>query len=312
MQALGYSPATIKHTSTCVRLFSGFLLGINDVRKVTTDDLRLFIFSLRDRKATLNRSISLNNKKLSLTTINTYTRAIKAFWSWLLREGILSKNPLAIIPSPRFPRKLPKIFSEEQITLILRAAAINQRDLAIIALLLDSGIRLSELTGITPKDIDIKNGTLKVYSKGGKERYAYFSPHTALMLNDYTFNTRPEPLSEDKLFLTKSGEPLKKEMVQKNLVRIGEGAGISERLSPHKLRHTYATLSLKNGNNLEYLRITLGHKDIKTTSDAYLAAAAVDIAIAHRKSSPISNILKVNQLKRRVKNESSIVRKRQL
>ena len=113
-------------------------------------------------------------------------------------------------------------------------------------------------------------------------------------IHHYIHNVRPQPKSEDRLFLTVNGYPLTTTRVQKLLEVIGRKAGLKTRLSAHKLRHTYATLCLKNGNNLEYVRITLGHSDIKTTSDAYLAASDSDVASACKRFSPIANLLKNN------------------
>jgi integrase/recombinase XerD len=143
-------------------------------------------------------------------------------------------------------------------------------------------------------DIDTTIGRVKVFGKGSKERYTYICPATALSIYHYIQNIRPEPRSEDRLFLTVDGYPLTTIRLQKLLEVIGRKAGLKNRLSAHKLRHTYATLCLKNGNNLEYVRITLGHSDIKTTSDAYLAASDSDVASACRRFSPLANLLKGN------------------
>ena len=126
--------------------------------------------------------------------------------------------------------------------------------------------------------------------KGGKERYSYFSPMAALSLRDYLDKCRPLPREEDGLFLTGAGFRLDRRSIQTLLGRLGRRAGLATRLSPHALRHTYATLCLRNGNNLEYVRITLGHTNIKTTSDAYLAASQADVAQAHQRFSPLANL----------------------
>jgi integrase/recombinase XerD len=110
-------------------------------------------------------------------------------------------------------------------------------------------------------DVDTSTGRVKVFGKGSKERYTYVSSATALSIHNYVDNVRPEPMSEDRLFLTVDGCPLSAKRVQKILEVIGHKARLPIRLSAHNLRHTYATLCLKNGNNVEYVRITLGHSD---------------------------------------------------
>ncbi|MEE9528520.1 MAG: tyrosine-type recombinase/integrase, partial [Dehalococcoidia bacterium] len=122
-----------------------------------------------------------------------------------------------------------------------------------------------------------------------KERVVYFSPQTAAAIETYRFN-RPDPMAEPHLFLTRDGYPLTGTRIQKILERVGKQAGLSQRLSPHKLRHTFATMSLKYGSNLEYIRIMLGHSDIRTTQNAYLNVASEDIAKSSRKTSPVANL----------------------
>ena len=102
---------------------------------------------------------------------------------------------------------------------------------------------------------------------------------------------RPEPVGEDWLFLTDDGRPLTNQRVQKMLNTIGKKAGLNKRLCPHRLRHTAATLSLKYGANLDYVRRILGHTDIKTT-EVYLGICDADVAEAHRKFSPVANLAK--------------------
>jgi integrase/recombinase XerD len=270
-------------------LFNEFLGGIDEVGQVTGDDLRRFIVWLRS-KTVWGGIHPKQHNKLSPVTVNTYTRGVRAFWRWLQVEAIIVNNPLAGVSAPNIPRKLPRIFSEEEMVAILRVASRRLRERAMVELLVDSGIRLSEMIGLEINDIDMKRGTVRVMGKGNRERYTYISPKTALSIINYVRHERPEPAAEDKLFLSEDGYQMRQSRVQRILEIMGKKAGIKQRLSPHKLRHTYATLSLRNGNNLEYIRITLGHTDIKTTSDYYLAAADADIARAHQKYSPMANL----------------------
>jgi site-specific recombinase XerD len=285
--AQGFSEVAIIHTERCVRSFAAFSGGIGDVAAVEANDLRRFILYLKDKTARHN---CRHGKTLSPVSVNTYIRAVRSFWSWLEKTQAIASNPFARVPAPRYPRKVARVYSEEQLKILLRYVNSKQREHAIIDLLLDSGIRLSELTGLTVDDFDLVHGSVKVLGKGGKERFSYFSPVTALSLRDYLDKGRPQPQEDDFFFLTNTGFRLDKRGVQSSLSRLGRAAGLSTRLSPHMLRHTYATLCLKNGNNLEYVRITLGHTNIKTTSDAYLAASQADVATAHHRFSPLANL----------------------
>jgi site-specific recombinase XerD len=267
--------------------FAAFLGGIGDVRAVGGDDLRQYINHLKDRPS---RGKGRQGRKLSLTSVNTYVRAVRSFWGWLRRTEVIPVNPLADVPAPRYPRRVARVYTEEQLKTVLGSVAQRPRERAILALFLDSGIRVSELSGLEVEDIDLRAGSVRVLGKGGKERYSYFSPMAALSLRDYLDRGRPLPREDDYLFLTGAGYRLTTRGVQALLARLGRVAGLTTRLSAHTLRHTYATLCLRNGNNLEYVRITLGHTDIKTTSDAYLAASQADVAAAHHRFSPLANL----------------------
>ena len=286
-RAEGLSPKTVSHVRLGVRLFADFLGGVPDVKKVTGDDLRRFIVALQQRPKWQGMK-QANGQKISATAINTYTRAVKSFWSWLLREGIIKSNPLASVPAPKTGKRLPKVLTEDELRRVLRVASKSDRDYAIVSLLLDSGIRLGELVGLSPDDVE--NDRVRVIGKGDKQRYAYISKETRLAVTLYYADERPEPVADSRLFLTKFGYPLTASRVQKILERIGKEAEVSQRLSPHKLRHSFATLSLRYGSNLEVLRRQLGHSDTKVT-EVYLSLADADIAEAHRKTSPVTNLM---------------------
>jgi integrase/recombinase XerC len=292
----GKSHNTISLNVTALRLFQEFLRAVQiptDIDCIGVPEIRQFILYLQQVKAWRRHpTISPRSHGLSGHSINSYLRAISAFWSWLEREGLIRKNALKAVPAPRLPRRLPRAFSEDEVRKILHSAENRPRDRAMVQLFLDSGVRLSELVGLTVPDLDLRLGRLRVYGKGGKERYAYFSNRTAEALKRYISTVRPHALEEDRLFLNIDGTPMDKKRVSKVLEVVGRHAGISQRLSAHKLRHTFATLSLRFGNNLEYLRLALGHADIETTSKSYLAASDADVAIAQRRSSPMANIYK--------------------
>jgi integrase/recombinase XerD len=287
-RAAGMSPQTVAHVKRVIGFFKIFMGDISDVRQVTADDLKRFIIALQERRRWQGLPQD-KGKSLSGTTINTYVRAIKSFWSWLAKEKIIEENPFADVPAPKLPKKLPKILSEDDLTRILKTSQYDDREHAIIELLLDSGIRLGELVNLNVNDVDTQTGVVKVFGKGSKEGRVFISDSTRAAVGLYWMDSRPKPRGEDKLFLTYDGYPLTKGRVQKILERIGKKAGITTRLSPHKLRHSYATLSLKYGANLEYVRRTLRHTDIKTT-EVYLSVSDADIENAHRQFSPVENI----------------------
>lgn len=265
-RAAGFSRAQLNHMRSCVGLLDRFLHGIEDMREVNAADFRRFLVDLRDRPVWRG----LKNEQarhLSGTSINTYARAIKAFFIWLNVEAIIPSNPLAAVLAPRKPKTLPKVYSEKDLRAVCATAAASIRDNAVFCLFLDSGIRLSELGTLKIGDVDTQSGTLKVRGKGNKERFAYFSVDAVKHVDRYMRQFRHGAGKGDFLFLTKDGQPLQARGIQSLLLRLGEKAGLEERLTPHKLRHSFATLSLKYGGNLEYIRKILGHTDIKTTSE---------------------------------------------
>ena len=195
------------------------------------------------------------------------------------------------VRAPKLPKRLPKVISEKDMIAVFDSVAENPRETALLLLLLDSGITLSEVVELDDNYVDTTSGTVRVFrEKTQNERYAYFSPPTAAAaIEAYRF-IRPQPVNAPRLFLTQDGYPLTAKRVQKILERVGQRAGISQRLSPHKLRHSFATGSLKYDSNLEYIRIMLGHSDIRTTSRAYLHMTNADVAEASKRTSPVVNL----------------------
>ena len=283
------SPKTVEHVKLSVKLFTSSVGGIQDVSKVKADDLRHFILDLEQRPKWAGISHE-KEEKISRTTLNTYVRGVKAFWAWLSREGIIKDNPLTGVRTPKLPERLPKVMSEKEMVAVFDSVADNLRETTLLLLLLDSGITLSEVAELDDSYVDTTGGTVRVFrEKTQKERYAYFSPPTGAAIEAYRF-VRPEHVGATRFFLTEDGRPLTAMRIQKILERVGKRAKLNQRLSPHKLRHSFATWSLKYGSNLEYIRIMLGHSDIRTTSKAYLHMADADIAEASKITSPVVNL----------------------
>jgi hypothetical protein len=208
-------------------------------------------------------------------------------------ENIIPMNPQATEPALKKPKTIPKVYSESDLNVIIQTVAHDLRNTAIVFFFLDTGMRLAGLSQLTLSAVDLHGSLAKVMEKGRQERLVPFQVWSAAAIENYIKNDRrtPETGNTDRLFLTESGHPLSASGIQSMLDRLGKEAGVKERLPPHKLRHSFATYSLKYGSNLEYLRIILGHADIKTTSNAYLNADFKDIKKAHEKFSPVSNLM---------------------
>lgn len=293
-KAQGFSDHYIDHVCRAVRFLDEYLGGTKTISEVTENDFRSFLVSLVDRLRWGGKKGG-NERKLSGTSRNTYARAIKAFFSWAKSDGVIIVNPLEKVRSPKKPKIIPKVYKESELYSIFEAVADNLRNKAILFLLLDSGIRLAELAFLRIMDVDTQTGTIKVFGKGGKERYAYFSQLTAAILDSYAKTHRSNAKFKDSFFITNKGSSLSANGIQSLLARIGRKAGVCERLAPHKLRHTFATLSLKYGGNLEYIRKILGHSDIKTTSDSYLNVSDEHVIAGYKKFSPLSNLKMIKE-----------------
>lgn len=295
-RAQNFSPKTVDKMELGLRLFNGFMGGVSDVHRVKGDDLQRFILDLQRRTRWQGRE-QADQSRLADETIRTYSRVVKEFWSWLFKKRIIARNPMADVSLPRAGKKLPRTFSEADI-LSLMAAVDTMREWALICIFLDSGPRLCEVTGddrhpgIYMENIDFETGRTMVCGKFGDERPAHLSPETIEFIQRYCREERPQPVGPDKLFLNEDGTPMKKGRVQKVLEALGRRAGLKQRLSPHKLRHTKAVLSIKYGSNVEYQRKELGHQRISTTQ-GYLDVCDDDVAKAHRLYSPITNLLRL-------------------
>jgi len=287
-RASGISKSNIIHVKGRVSAFVGFLGDVDNVLGIGADDFRRYLSSLRDRLA-WEGSTKQSDKIITGTSIATYARAIKSFWGWLKRMGLLETNPLAAVPTPKKPKTVPVIYQDTELKAIYNIVKDMPKEKSIFLLFLDSGIRLDGLTSLPLADLDLTNHKLKTREKGNKERLAYFSTITAGSIAEY-LRTSKVHRPESNVFLDDTGLPLTHRQVQLMLEKVGKQAGLSKRLAPHKLRHTYASLSLRYGANLEHLKITLGHTDIKTTSDSYLSVADAEVAHAHQNFSPVANL----------------------
>ncbi len=172
----GKSPKTIRITTTAVTTFRDSLNAkrfSSDVTEIGTQELREFILHLQQVKAfEHHRFTRPQNKGLSGHAINCYLRAVRAFWSWLVREEIILSNPFTKVRIPKPPKKIIPTFSESQIQALLgvidTSSSAGFRDWTMLLTLLDTGLRASELVGLTLNEVNLEDGSVKVYGKGAK------------------------------------------------------------------------------------------------------------------------------------------------
>jgi integrase/recombinase XerC len=198
--------------------------------------------------------------------------AIRSFYRYLSREGILPANPLEKASSPKLDKRLPSFLTVEETVRLLEAPDLStppgQRDRALLELLYAAGIRVSELVNLNLEQVNLDASEIRVWGKGSKERVVLIGEPAAQALNTYLSQGRPELLSKKisrALFLNRYGERLPARRVQKILARYASLAGIDKRVHPHILRHTFATHLLDGGADLRVVQELLGHAQLSST-----------------------------------------------
>ena len=229
---------------------------------VGLDLLNEYIENLRDRKGYRD------------TTTARKVAAIRSFFGFLAENGAITEDPTESLGSPRVGRSLPKYLSEEEVAQLLEAAYSNgsnegQRDATILELLYATGLRVGELVSLNLQDIDLQEAYIRCWGKGSKERIVYLHPKAMVELKRYLSHARVNLLghrkNENALLVNHRGERLTRQWVWNILKTYGEKAGISQRITPHTLRHSFATHLLQNGASLRHVQELLGHSSISTT-----------------------------------------------
>jgi integrase/recombinase XerC len=199
--------------------------------------------------------------------------AIRSFYRYLAREGILPKNPIEQAASPRLDRRLPSFLNVEEVARLLEAPDLNTpqglRDRALMELIYAAGLRVSELVNLDLEHVNLDTREIRVWGKGSKERVVLIGELADKAMIDYLEKSRPKLLEGKKkvvaLFLNRDGERLTGRSVQKLLGKYAEIAGIEKKVYPHMLRHTFATHLLDGGADLRVVQELLGHANLSTT-----------------------------------------------
>lgn len=198
--------------------------------------------------------------------------SLRRFYRYLLREGVIKDDPSALLESPKLGRPLPKSLSEEQVEKLLQApdtgAPLGLRDRAMLETLYATGLRVSELVGLKMQQVDLQSGVVRVLGKGDKERLVPLGEEAIEWLQRYLADVRRDLLhghDSDALFPTARGAAMTRQAFWHNLKRYAQIAGIETHLSPHSLRHAFATHLLNHGADLRVVQMLLGHADLSTT-----------------------------------------------
>ena len=272
-------------TSPVRQKLADFLLYMEKVRGSSPHTLSAYRRDLREYLDYLDkRQLSLDSPEsvrsflgwlfqngFARTTMGRKTSAVRSFCRHLVREGVLETNPCDLIPTPKTPKSNPRFLSLEEITALLDSAAgdrpIDLRDLAIWEIFYSSGIRVSELAGMNTGDWDQEGQLIRIRGKGSKTRIVPLGKKASTRLKKYLLTSGRWPVTGDNtpIFLNRHGGRLSVRGIQKRLEGRLRECGLDTRISPHVIRHTFATHLLDSGADLRAIQEMLGHESLQTT-----------------------------------------------
>jgi tyrosine recombinase XerC len=272
----GASEHTVKNYAIDLREFKKFL-GEKDLQGLTYLDVRAFLAFLKTRE-------------YSKSSIARKLACLRSFFKYLARENFLTQNPAAGIATPKKEKRLPSFLNPDEITKLLDAPSKNnweeKRDKAILEMLYSSGIRVSELVGLNHDDCDIFGGLVRVRGKGKKERIVPVGQVALNCLKGYLDEKAPKEIQatiKKPLFVSRLGGRLTDRSIRRMILKYVKRTGLGKEVSPHTLRHSFATHLLDRGADLRSVQELLGHANLSTTQiythvttqrlkDAYTAA----------------------------------------
>jgi len=252
---LNYSDNTVKTYENSIEKLIKFI-GNKDILKLKVEDIEKFIISL---------------ESLESSSIANIISALKTFYNYYIKLGKIDSNPTDLIDMPKLVKRLPDYLTIDEVNLLLDVDvgdAFSARNKAILELLYSSGLRISELVNLELKSIDFDDCVIRVFGKGSKERIVPMNDYAIEYLKDYIDNFRPLMIKNEinnYVFLNNHGKIMTRQGVFKMIKKECLLKGINKNISPHTLRHTFATHLLQNGADLRIIQEILGHSDISTT-----------------------------------------------
>jgi len=222
-----------------------------------------------DYKFIRNYLTSMFNKKYSKKTIARHISTLRTFYKYLIRENIIKNNPMTLISNPKMDKKLPNFLYYEELEILLnipdKSTILGLRDAFILELLYSTGIRVSELINIKLEDINQIDKKILILGKGNKERYVLYGNYLKELLKLYLDSRKIIVKNNNNLIINKFGNPITDRgirLIIENIIKKGE---LDYHVSPHTLRHTFATHLLENGADLKTVQELLGHESLSTT-----------------------------------------------
>jgi integrase/recombinase XerD len=290
LRVKNYAPASLKNFTSPLGRFRGFLgeKGVEDLRRVTPELLREYQLSVMEGKTP-------EGKAYKWATQSIHIRAVKKLFSYLEEAGQVLVNPAAGMKEPSRGSRLPKgVLSVEQVERLMAAPDVQKaqglRIRAILEVFYSTGIRLGELLRLTLMDVDLTGGFVRVnQGKGMKDRVVPLGERAIFYLKAYISKVRPGHVSgldlKSPVFVSKTGKPMSKQMVEILVREYGKRAGIEIRVTPHALRHSFATHLVKNGADIVAVSKMMGHTRLDVTQ-RYAKVAGVEVKKTHGEAHP--------------------------
>ncbi len=255
------SPLTLEAYKRDLNQYLGYieLQQINKISNITSKHIRKYIKVL-------------NERGMAPASISRIISSIRSYHKYLSSEELVKENPALILNTPKIPKKLPSVLSEQEISLIIdsieKSSDFHHRDKAIIEMLYSCGIRVSELCSLEVSKLFLKDDLIMVTGKGSKERLLPIGKRAKKYINNYFKYSRDKFIkrtSSSFIFVSKNGNQLTRAMINIILNKWTAISGINKSVSPHTLRHSFATHLLEGGADLRFVQALLGHSDISTT-----------------------------------------------
>lgn len=245
-----------------------------------------------DREDILEFMMGLKDKGLSATTIARNLAALKTFWKFLVAEQVIRENVAAVVETPKTWKNIPDVLSKEEVEKLLDAPPRNElsgiRDKAILELMYATGLRVSEVKDLKKANVNLEAGFVKCSGKGGKERIVPLGKYAERAVREYVDRVRAKLAGKsgsEHLFLSRLGRHLSRQSVWKMIRKYAAVSGVKKHITPHTLRHSFATHLLDGGAELRGVQEMLGHADISTTQ-VYTHVSKDKLRKVHEKYHP--------------------------
>lgn len=245
-----------------------------DVRRfVAFLDKPLLLASTQD----IQQFVTQEGQRLAASTVCRLVSALRAFYAWCIQGALLEESPVNGVKTPRGGKRLPQVLRKDEIEALLNHKGSSRQERAIVLLMLDAGLRLVEVNRLLRMDIDLQEHKVLVRGKGDKQRMVPLTDRLHDALATWLYHKQGSP--HDPLFPGYKGEALKPRAIGYIISLIGKDIQMERSLSPHMLRHTFATRLLRQGVNLRVIQQLLGHANISTTQ-IYTEVVSADLVQA--------------------------------